>query len=75
MVYPNPFINTFRLNVEQFEGVSATLIDISGRVISPSIKLEGSTTEFDLTGIKDRMLFLHLDKPDGSVTLRILRED
>ena len=74
-LYPNPAREYFKLEIENYEGVWATLSNLSGKVLSAPVELHGNTTEFDLTGIKDRMLFLHLDKPDGSVTLRILRED
>ncbi len=74
-LYPNPADHFFVLEMENFEGVWATLSDLSGKVVSVPVELKYPTTEFDLGSLTDRILFLHLDRPDGSVTLRILRQD
>ena len=74
-LYPNPAGQYFMLELENYEKVWVTLSNLQGQILAAPVELKNRVTKFDLSGIRDHLLFLHLDQPDGSVTLAVIRQD
>ena len=52
LIYPNPASNFLRLTMNDYQGATCLLHDLSGKLISQT-KLNGSTTVLDISNLSD----------------------
>jgi hypothetical protein len=77
--FPNPTSSKIRVMVELIseDEISLSLTDVLGKLVMPVIDSYGSRESFelDLSELSDGVYLLQVSSPQGSKTLRILKQD
>ncbi len=72
-VFPNPASGS--LNIEMSNGLlikSAKILDLNGRVLLSTELVNSSSTNFDLSSLKDGYYFLQIDTDSGLATQKVV---
>jgi hypothetical protein len=72
-IYPNPFNNTFAIELGQHSGqVKLTLTDVRGQVLKTEM-MQGLSKEMNLSHLSGGTYFLHIALPSGDQVKKIIK--
>lgn len=77
VVYPNPAIDVLSLavNIDQINGLSCKLFDITGKLVSKNIKINTSETKISMQELSHGVYFLIVNKEGNSIkTFKIIKK-